>query len=113
MNSWDKFNETKLPSKDDFYSQLNEEHITDQDYERAKQIWNRFKINNLRDYHDFYLATDVYLLADVFENFRDMCLDYYGLDPAHYYTLPNVAWGAMLKILKPNLITFMIWICMK
>lgn len=103
MNSWDKFNETKLPSKDDFYSQLNEEHITDQDYERAKQIWNRFKIKNLGDYHDFYLATDVYLLADVFENFRDMCLDYYGLDPAHYYTLPNFAWDAMLKNTKVKL----------
>ena len=61
------------------------------------------KSKNLGDYHDFYLATDVYLLADVFENFRDMCLDYYGLDPAHYYTLPNFAWDAMLKNTKVKL----------
>ena len=56
-----------------------------------------FKIKNLGEYHDLYLATDVHLLADVFENVRDTCLEHYGLDPAHYYTLPNFAWDAMLK----------------
>ena len=54
-------------------------------------------VTNMGEYHDFYLATDVYLLADVFENFRDMCLDYYGLEPTHYYTLPMLAWGALLN----------------
>ena len=49
------------------------------------------------EYHDLYLQTDVFLLTDVFENVRTMCIDYYGLDPAHYYTLPNFAWDAMLK----------------
>ena len=55
-----------------------------------------FKIENLGESHDLYLQTDVLLLTVVFENFRTMCLDYYGLDPAHYYTLQNYAWGAML-----------------
>ena len=51
---------------------------------------NIFNIKNLGEYHDLYLMTDVYLLTDVFENFRDMCLNYYGLDPAYYITLPNL-----------------------
>jgi hypothetical protein len=49
------------------------------------------------EYHDLYLLTDVLLLADIFENFRDMCLDYYQLDPSHYLALPHFAWDAMLK----------------
>ena len=97
MGLWDRFNETELPSKEHFYSKLNEEDISNEDYEKAKQIWKIFQIKNLGEYHDFYLASDVYVLADVFENFRDMRLDYYELDPAHYYTLPNFAWDAMLK----------------
>ena len=96
MNSWDKFDETELPPKDKFYSELTEEHIRDEDYERAKTVWGHFNIKDLGEYHDLYLKTDVLLLTDVFENFRNMCLDYYKLDPAHYYTLPNFAWDAML-----------------
>ena len=61
------------------------------------------KIKNLGEYHDLYLQTDVLQLADVFENFRTMCLNYYGLDPCHYYTLPNYAWDAMLKKTKNEL----------
>ncbi len=57
-----------------------------------------FYIKNMGEYHDLYPKTDVLLLADVFENFRDMCIEYYGLDPAHYYTLPNYAWDVMLKM---------------
>ena len=53
-------------------------------------------MENLGQYHDLYLRTDVLLLTDVFEHFRDLCLEYYGLDPAHYFTLPNFAWDAML-----------------
>ena len=98
MNSFDKFNESQLPSIEDFYSQLYEEGITDTQHTRAKVIWNNSNIKNLGEYHDLYLMTDVYLLSDVFENFRDMCLNYYGLDPAHYITLPNYSWSAFLSL---------------
>ena len=98
MNSFDKFNESQLPSIEDFYNQLYEEGITDTQHTRAKVIWENFNIKNLGKYHDLYLMTDVYLLSDVFENFRDMCLNYYGLDPAHYITLPNYSWSAFLSL---------------
>ena len=98
MNSWDKFDETKLPKKEDFYSQLYEENITDKDYARANIVWKHFNIKSLGEYHDLYLMTDVYLLTDVFENFRDMCLNYYRLDPAYYLTLPNYSWNAFLSL---------------
>ena len=77
---------------------MTEEEITNDDYNKAKQIWKHFDIKNMGEYHDLYLNTDVLLLADVFENFRDMCLSYYGLDPVYYYTLPNFAFDAMLKL---------------
>ncbi len=86
----------KLPSKDNFYSELTQSNITDEDYDKANLVWNNFNIKNLGEYHDLYLKTDVLLLTDVFENFREMCLNYYGLDPAYYLTLPNYAWDVML-----------------
>ena len=98
MNSFDKFNDEHLPSKEQFYSRLTEEDITNDDYNKAKQIWKHFDIKNMGEYHDLYLKTDVLLLTDVFENFRDMCLSFYGLDPVYYYTLPNFAFDAMLKL---------------
>ena len=98
MNAFDKFNDEQLPSKEQFYSRLTEEGITNDDYTKAKQIWKHFDIKNMGEYHDLYLKTDVLLLTDVFENFRDMCLSYYGLDPVYYYTLPNFAFDAMLKL---------------
>ena len=98
MNAFDKFNDEQLPSKEQLYSRLTEEDITNDDYTKAKQIWKHFDIKNMGEYHDLYLKTDVLLLTDVFENFRDMCLSYYGLDPAYYYTLPNFAFDAMLKL---------------
>ena len=99
MNSFDKFNDEHLPSKEQFYSRLTEEDLTNDDYNKAKQIWKHFGIKSMGDYHDLYLKTDVLLLTDVFENFRDMCLSYYGLDPVYYYTLPNFAFDAMLKLI--------------
>ena len=98
MNLFDKFNDEHLPSKEQFYSRLTEEEITNDDYNKAKQIWKHFGIKSMGEYHDLYLKTDVLLLTDVFENFRDMCLSYYGLDPVYYYTLPNFAFDAMLKL---------------
>ena len=95
-NDFNKFNDTELPEKKHFYSRLSEEDISDVDYERAKLIWKHFNIKNLGEYHDLYLETDVLLLTDVYENFRKQCITDYELDPAHYYTLPNFAWDAML-----------------
>ena len=97
MNSWKKFEETSLPPKDAFYSRLNMKGISDQDYEHAQQVWNTMKKKTLGCYHDTYLKTDVLLLADVFETFRNTCLKNYKLDPAHFYTAPGLAWQALLK----------------
>ena len=97
MDSFEKFSETSLPKKEDFYSKLNDEHITEDEYEHAKKVWETFKCKTLGDYHDLYVKTDVALLADVFENFRKLCLQQYGLDPAHYFTSPGLSWDALLK----------------
>ena len=97
MDSFDKFNE-KLPSKEEFYSLLNDEHISDEDYEHAQNVWNTFSLKNMGDYHNLYLGSDVLLLADVFENFRKTCLEYCKLDPCHYFTSPRLSWDAMLKM---------------
>ena len=97
MDSFEKFSETSLPKKEDFYSKLNDEHITEDEYAHAKTVWETFKCKTLGDYHDRYVKTDVALLADVFENFRKLCLQQYGLDPAHYFTSPGLSWDALLK----------------
>ena len=97
MDNWERFNETSLPSKESFYSNLNMEDIDDIDYRHGNNVFNKFKLNNLGDYHDLYVQSDTLLLADVFENFRDMCLKEYELDPAHFLSLPGLAWQARLK----------------
>ena len=99
MDSWDRFNETQLPHKFLFFSKLNNEHISDEKYKHAKNIWDTFKIQNLSEYHDLYFKTDVLSLADVFENFRNLCLDY-KLDAAHYFSAPGLSWDATLKMLR-------------
>ena len=98
MNSLERFKENKLPPKEAFYSRLTGEGISDEDYEHAEKVWKVFGMKTLQDYHDLYNVTDVLLLADVFENFRNICLDNYKLDPAHYFTAPGLAWDACLKI---------------
>ena len=97
MDSWEKFNETSLPDKKAFYSELNKEGITDEDYAHAQKVWKVFEIKNLGEYHDLYVQSDTLLLADVFENFRDGCIDTYKLDPAHFLSAPGLAWQACLK----------------
>ena len=67
-------------------------NITDEDYAHAQKIWDTFKIKNLREYHDLYVQSDTALLADVFENFRDKCIEIYKLDPAHFLSAPGQAW---------------------
>ena len=103
MNSEERFNETKLPPKEAFYSRLSEEGITDEDYIHALNVWDVFDTKTFLDYHELYNETDVLLLADVFENFRNVCLDTYKLDPAHYYTAPGLSWDAFLKMTGVNL----------
>ena len=91
MGTWEKFSEISLPSKGDFYSNLNMEDISDIDYRHANNVFKRFKLENLGDYHDLYVQSDTLLLADVFNNFRDMCIKEYELDPAHFLSLPGLA----------------------
>ena len=103
MDSLERFKENKLPSKEAFYSRLVEEGISDEDYEHAKKVWKVFGMKTLQDYHDLYNVTDVLLLADVFENFRNVCMENYKLDPAHYFTAPGLAWDACLKMTNVEL----------
>ena len=86
-----------MPSKESFYNNLNMENIEDIDYRHGNNVFNKFKLNNLGEYHDLYVQSDTLLLADVFENFRDTCLKEYELDPAHFLSLPEIAWQAFLK----------------
>ena len=74
MDTWERFDETLLPDKKAFYSELNLEDVTDKDYEHAQKVWEVFKIKNIGEYHDLYVQSDALLLADVFENFRDKCI---------------------------------------
>ena len=97
VDNWERFNETSLPSKKDFYSNLNMEDIDDIDYRHGNNVFKGFKLENLGDYHDLYVQSDTLLLADVFENLRDMCIKEYELDPAHFLSLPGLAWQACLK----------------
>ena len=103
MDSFNRFNETQLPKKQDFYSILNNEHISDEQYKHAQNVWDTFNLKTMGDYHDLYLKSDILLLADVFENFRKTCLQYYKLDPCHYFTSPGLSWDAMLKMTNKKL----------
>ena len=98
MDSFEKFNQTELPTKDQFHSILNDQHITDDEYDHANKVWNTLMIKTMGEYHDLYLVSDLLLLTDVFKNFRKTCMQYYKLDPCHYYTSPGLSWGAMLKM---------------
>ena len=103
MDTEEKFNETKIPPRETFYSKLSGKGITEKNYKHVCNVWNTFKMKTFKDYHKLYNETDVLLLADVFENFRDLCLKIYGLDPVHYYTAPGLSWDACLKITNINL----------
>ena len=104
--SLEKLKETRLPSKEAFYSKLNDEHISEEDYQHAQKVWDTFKMKTMREYHDLYLnmlKSDVLLLADVFENFRKVCLENYTLYPAWYYTAFGLSYDAMLKTTQVRL----------
>ena len=103
MDDWNRFKETALFPEEAFYSKLNMSGVSNQDYEHACRVLKDFSINDLGEYHYLYLKTDVILLANIFKAFRKVCLDNYGLDPAHCYTAPGLAWKACLKKTKIRL----------
>ena len=91
MDSLEKFSEEKLPERSKFYSSLKDKCISEKDYLHAISVWNAFKMNTIGDYHDPYLKIDVLLLADVFGKLISVCLEYYGLDPCHYFRSPSLS----------------------
>lgn len=103
VDSPERLLEMSLPPIEAFYNQLNETNITEAEYNFAESVWNAFELETMQEYTDLYLKTDVLLLADIFENFRDTSMKSYGLDPAHYYTLPGYSWDAMLKMTKAKI----------
>ena len=103
MDDMSKLDETALPCRCKFYDHLRQQSILPEDYRRACQVWGVFKCSTLGEYYELYLKSDVLLLADVFENYRDLCLKTYDLDPAHYFTAPGLSWDAMLKFTKVQL----------
>ena len=98
MDDYYKFYYEHLPSKEKFYNELTGKHIMAEEYEHAKEVWKTFDIKDMGEYHDLYLLSDVLLLTDVFENFRSHCLNYYKLDPCHYFMSPGLSWDAMLRM---------------
>ena len=107
MDSFEKLNETELPTKEEFYSILTDENISEQQYNHAQKVRNTFNLKTMGEYHNFYIKSDILLPADVFENFRKTCLKYYKLDPCHYFSSPGLSWDTMLKMsdIKLELIT--------
>ena len=100
MDNFKKFSEDKLLDRCKFFSSLKDKCICKEEYDRAINVWYVFKIKTLGEYHDLYLKSDVLLLADVFQMFVKTCLNYYGLDPCHYFSAPRLSWDAMLKMTK-------------
>ena len=96
MDSWERFDETSLPDKKYFYSELNLGDITDKDYSHAQKLFEEF-CTDIGDYHDLYVQYDTLLLEDDFEKFRDTCIEIYRLDPSHFLSGPGLAWQACLK----------------
>ena len=103
MDDWNRFKETALPPKEAFHSKLNMSGVSDQDYEHTHRVLSEFGIKDLGEYHNLYLKTDVTLLTNIFEAFRQVCLDNNRLDPAHFYTAPGLVWKACLKKTKIRL----------
>ena len=106
MNSFERFNEEKLPARKHFYSstkdgkigdngKISDGYISVKDYLTCEKTWDKFEMKNMGDYHNLFLKKDVLLLADVFEKNIATCLKYYGLDPCHYFRSPGLRWNAM------------------
>ena len=113
MNSFERFNETKIACQKIFFSSTknrkigndgkkSDGHRSVKDYLTCENNWDKFDVKNMGDYCDHQLKKDVLLLADVFEKFIDTCLKFYGLDPCRYFSSPGVSWDAMLKMTDVN-----------
>lgn len=96
MSNWKSFADKQLPGRSMFYNSMTDEHISDDDYAHAQNVWTNFEIKNMCEYTDLYLKTDVLFLTDVFENFRKTSKTHYSLDPAFYLTSPSLSFDAML-----------------
>lgn len=103
VTDWDVLEQTKLPPRDKFYSQLLGDQISPEEYSHTQEVWDTFQVNTLGELADLYLKIDVLLLTCVFEKFRHQCLKTYHLDPAHYLTLPSLSWDAMLRYTRVRL----------
>ena len=103
MDSWERFDETSLPDKEAFYSKLNIEGISDKNYAHSQKVWEVFEIKKLGEYHDLYVLSDVLLLADVFKNFKNKCMEIYELYPDHFLTAPGLAWQDCLNMTEEKL----------
>ena len=104
MDSFDRFDETKLPLQDAFFSKLSDlSPCLDSEYTHATPVWTAFGCRTMVDYHHIYLQLDVLLLADFFEKFCTTCLEYYSLDLVQYYTTPGLAWDAALRMSRVDL----------
>ena len=108
MDSWERFDEISLPDKEAFYSNLNMEVLQMLIMDMQKKVFKGIALKslndkNLGDYHDLYVQSDTLLLADVFENFRNMCIEVYELDPAHFLSAPGLAWQACFKKINVKL----------
>ena len=97
MDSWDRFYKTTSPNKEDFYSSLNMEDITGIDYRHAKKVFKILNNKNIGGYHDLYVQSSTLLLADVFENSRNMCLKEYKLDPTHFFICTRIRMASLFK----------------
>ncbi|XP_074035136.1 uncharacterized protein [Leptinotarsa decemlineata] len=102
IENLDRLEETELPTKKNFHNKLNDTNISDHDYTHAENVWRKFDIKTLGEYSDLYMKTNILLLADVFENFRELSTQTYSLDPSWYFTLPGYTRDCMLKIPVAN-----------
>ncbi|XP_064641345.1 uncharacterized protein LOC135496134 [Lineus longissimus] len=100
VDSHEKFQSQQLPSIEEFYSTFNNTKISQEEYLHAQHVWDKFNCQTFQEYHKLYLETDVLLLADIIENFRQTCMNIYNLDPAFFFTSPGLSWQAMLKMTK-------------
>ena len=106
LDCWDKLREVGLPPLPAFYDTLSDSlRTSDVEYARAQKAYQQFNCNNFKDYLHKYLELDIYLLADVFENFRSTALANTGLDPSNYITLPQFTFSAALRHIQCHLLT--------